>query len=382
MSLFVDFGTMKSRFENFLEVGKPPLRSLIESAVIFDKISIPTNDFLPLAVLLATLGEKNVTALLDEGILTFSRLKGGVGYLGNGAGLSDFAVSSHTGTPMAFCGPLDEAVHILLGGLNIQSNKAAMAYRVIEATVEFGIKDDFRDFKNEVYQDCRTLFPKYAHEDLDRAPGILADQVTILSSLPDPTATREIDQILRVAHAHIEARSAVAAGATDIYTSGHVSEIFQLKTEALVKRDQVIREADPLEALFVLREIADIPNIGEYVLQDRDGLSSILKLRASTNAVQFRAWFHENVRADPTKIGAEYAKLLKSVPWIQSVKAKKIRLMAQAAAGIATSYVDPLTGFLTGLSLNAVDSFVVDSVFKGNSPKYFLEDLQRIKKQP
>jgi hypothetical protein len=66
------------------------------------------------------------------------------------------------------------------------------------------------------------------------------------------------------------------------------------------------------------------------------------------------------------------------VPFVQSALGRTIRYFAQAAAGVAALPLDPLVGLGASAAVGAVDSFIVERMFKGSSPKVFMERLEQI----
>lgn len=118
MSCLADFGDPNQRYQNFLQRGLPPFRTLIESILLFDKVTIPTNDFMPLGLLLGVLGEDYVAELLDQDIVGFARFIGSVAYVGNGSGVRVINIAAADKvTPKAFSAPTDTAITELLKGI-------------------------------------------------------------------------------------------------------------------------------------------------------------------------------------------------------------------------------------------------------------------------
>jgi len=56
-------------------------KSLCDYLLLHDQILIPTQDYLTAAGLVRILGEHNVISLLEEGRLSFIRLRGAYGYV-------------------------------------------------------------------------------------------------------------------------------------------------------------------------------------------------------------------------------------------------------------------------------------------------------------
>ena len=84
------------RLARFLHFAAGPFKRLIESLILHPRTVIPTEDFLSLLGLIEMIGERNVISLLEEGRIQFIRLRGGIGYVGGGRGLSHFHIGSPT----------------------------------------------------------------------------------------------------------------------------------------------------------------------------------------------------------------------------------------------------------------------------------------------
>jgi hypothetical protein len=70
---------------------------------------------------------------------------------------------------------------------------------------------------------------------------------------------------------------------------------------------------------------------------------------------------------------------LQEVPGIQSATGRTIRFLAQVGVGAASAIaLDAAVGFAASMAAGAIDSFLVDRMFGGSSPKVFLERLQKL----
>ena len=58
------------------------------------------------------------------------------------------------------------------------------------------------------------------------------------------------------------------------------------------------------------------------------------------------------------------------MPWIQRLPSKTLRVAITLGTGLV-----PILGLITSL----FDTFVVDRLFRGKSPKFFIDDLTNIK---
>jgi hypothetical protein len=159
-----------------------------------------------------------------------------------------------------------------------------------------------------------------------------------------------------------------------VYTADQVSQLYKSGLSRVASR------LDYGSQYTELREIADLPDIAELALTDKTKLQDILKLRNSSSGLAFRKWFHENCMGDPIGTAREYASILQEIPKVQSAPIKTIRFLATAAVGIMTLPLDPLIGLGAATVASSVDGFLVDRIFKGASPKIFIERLSDIAK--
>ena len=375
MSCLADAGNSNERYQQFLQVGKSPFKCLIESLLLFDQIVIPTNDFMPLSLIAGVLGERALQRLLDEDAVKFARFKGSLCYLGNGGGVSVFQVgSAEHNAPIYFSAPLDEATRAAIDAVNANLDKKKTAELATRATAEFSIEvEELRTMTYSQIKKSPRVIKAKGLVDVRRLKGIQPNQVRLLSGVLQEGQDDDIFQVLRVAQACVEVKAAATTDCNDIYTSDQVSELFR---GALTRASG---SAHPGNAYVELRELADLPDVGELVLHDKDLIEGILNLRNSTAGVQFREWFQENVRTDPGYVAREYAKMLQQVPGIQSGTARTIRFLAQVGVGAASAVaLDAAAGFVAGAAAGAIDSFLVDRMFRGSSPKVFLEKLQKL----
>ena len=375
MSCLADAGDPNERYQQFLRVGKPQFKCLIESTLLFDQIVIPTNDFMPLSLMAGVLGERALLRLLDEDTVRFARFRGSLGYLGNGGGITVFQVGSAVqNVPKYFSAPLDEATRAAIEAVNANLDKKKLAELTTRATAEFSIEvEELRTMTYGQIKKSPEVIKAKGLVDVRRLKGIQPNQVRLLSGVLQEGQNDDIFQVLRVAQACVEVKAAANTDCDDIYTSDQVSELFR---GALTR---ATGSAHPGNAYVELRELADLPDVGELVLQDTGLLESVLKLRNSTAGAQFRGWFQENVRTDPTNVAREYAKLLQEVPGIQSATGRTIRFLAQVGVGAASAIaLDAAVGFAASMAAGAIDSFLVDRMFGGSSPKVFLERLQKL----
>lgn len=381
MACLADFGDPNRRYQRFLQNGRPAFRNLIESILLFDKIVIPTNDFMPLGLLLGVLGAETTTRLLTEDVIKFARFPGFVGYVGNGGGISVNRIKSPDNeTWLGESASTEEVLEWLVAGVPTIRDKRKLRDLGLRSTIEFSLQDNNVGFAKVVYDQVAQIpdvLSGYGWIELNRLPGIKPNEVRILGTTLGSDREDDISQVLRVARACIEARAAQVAGCDDIYTSDQVGKLFQKGFRVLAER------AKPSGSYEIIKKLAGLPDVGELALQHTSIIEDLLRLRSSASGAQFRSWFHEKCRTENAEMLArEYASVLKSVPFIGKSGPKTIRFATQVGLAALMLPFDPLVGLATGATVGAIDTFLVERIFKGATPKIFLEQLANTARSP
>jgi hypothetical protein len=123
----------------------------------------------------------------------------------------------------------------------------------------------------------------------------------------------------------------------------------------------------PYENLWAVSEVNGIPDFAAFDPANGNAFREFLKVARGKNAASFRQWFHARPTADRAQIVKAYIELLREVPWTQSLPSRLLRFAVTTVAGFVPG---------AGLVASVLDSFVVDALLKGNSPKYFVDDLK------
>ena len=92
----------------------------------------------------------------------------------------------------------------------------------------------------------------------------------------------------------------------------------------------------------------------------------LLRVLSSRQADEFRQWFQNKKGLSEVEIITEYIALLKQVPRIERLPSKILRFAITTAAGFF-----PVVGNL----VDVFDSFIINRLFRGRSPKFFIDDL-------
>lgn len=335
--------------------------------MLHDQIIIPTNDYLTAAALIELLGEAAVIELLEADQLRFIRLRGLFGYM-QGVG--------REGTLSTFEDPekrrpqdssIEESIYAGLSTVKPtvkESEKLAKLIATNSHPVEMSqvvsaIRDNaFADFRHSPLWRDRYVAKK---PEMFKLPGSNKNTVTMLGPPTDPSK-KPIDALLALTLSNIELYLSNEFSCVSMSTGSPIGDCLDLKSSQ-GKKDHPGRHR-----LWSFLEIASVPNLAAVTLADKSKFSDVLKLTHSRNAGVFKEWFHQNAILTDTEIKARYVDLLHEVPWAQTAPIKVIRFAI-------TNLLDmkfPAMGKVAG----TLDSLLLDKVLKGNSAKYFVEDLR------
>jgi len=371
-NMSVVFNIDGQQLNRFLKHNIPSVQIFIESILIHDEIIIPIQDYLSLAALIHLLGEPAVLQLLELGCLKFVRLKGMLGYF-RGSEEDGNLLALGTLGKKAFDATRTEAINAAFSVLSTSlENHKLLLDLAIQATNEMEMSSIVGEIREEAYADLQNTslwHDSYSLGDtqLKKLPGLEPMSVRTLGLGSNPEKD-VIDGLLSIALANIELCLAQKLNCIDSSTASPIGHILKIKAK------RILPTIESAEAFTYLREITNIPNIGGAVLEDRSLFQKILNLRESRNGEQFRQWFHANSRSDEKTLATEYIKLLHDIPLIQSKKSRVMRFVVTSSIGAI-----PGIGTLLGIGAGAVDSFFIENWLKGNSPKFFIDDLRRFK---
>ena len=296
-----NFADPNTRYQLFLQNGKPRFTHLLDGFLLYNEIVVPTQDFMSLTLLVGVLGKRAVIDLLEGCDLRFIRLKGGISYVGNGGGLLPFEMLDDHQMATACFASDEDAIAWALGGLNPPATDPALVKAVLARTTTIDpnqMKDEVRD---ETYMDIlrsRHLRDIFAirNTNLARLAGIKDNEVRCYGG-PDADSRKndEIDIVLDICAANVELRLAQFAKCDDSSTANSVGHLLKAKVERIFGNEV------PFESFVHLMELDGIPDIASVVLESEiDNRSSrlvdIIKLKRSKDGAEFRNWFHENCR--------------------------------------------------------------------------------------
>jgi len=366
--LVYNFDDPNLRYKKFLSRGRPSFKRLIESILLYDNIVLPTQDFLTLTVLIGVLGEDEVIELLRSKAISFLRTKGSLAYMGNGGGIQSYLIGGPKEPLEPFCAPIDEAIDWALKGLEVKPKNKKLPQLVAEATTEFELSKVANQIKHETYLDIlgsaelRNYFA-IRNTELDKLAGVKPNGVRIFGGRDSNWQGDEIDIVMALTSTNLELRMMEMTNSDDGITDNPIRMLLEAKAQRTLQRSSDV-------AFTELKEISELPDIGEVVLNKQVPLHKILEISKSNDASKFREWFHENCRKDTVTSAKEYSNLLKQVPLVQKLPSRIIRFIVTNIAGV----VNPTAGIGAGL----VDSFFIDKLLQGSSPKFFIEKLEQL----
>ena len=342
-------------------------RSVCENLVLHDRLLIPTNDYLTACGLTLILGEDNFIDLLETGQVTFLRLRDTLGYVrGEGRdGTLVCMVDPNERRPHS--SPIEESVR---AGLEVISGKIRERQKLQSLITRQSVSLESRELLDVVTRDSiadlrQTSLWKDEYElsdpNLVALPGVKKMQVRILGENTGQDPDDIVNALLSIAFCNIELTLSQRFNCESICSALQLGSLVDLKARRLMS------QATPFDKLWSLCEVNGVPDLGTFDPAEGIKFQQFLKVVRKKNACDFRKWFHDRQVVDPLQIVKEYVEVLNQIPWTQTTSVRILRFLVTSLAGI----VPPV-----GLAASLLDTFLVDRLLKGSSPKFFIEDLQ------
>ncbi len=374
MWMYFTFENGQPRCDRFLASAKPVFKSLLEGALLYDEIVVPTQDFLALTVLVGILGKQAVIELVESETLKFVRLKGTFAYANNDLGVVAFHMSGE-GKEYPFCAPTEQAITVALTSAPGQSNDPGFVRKILDATTEVRAMELENVLRQETMNDikstylrshfamCDDLRSRYA--ELGRAQA--EAKMHIMTDKHGESDAPEIYGIISVLRMNLDLWLAQHVGCVDGTSSGPIGHVLKGKTERSLAGQAATT------SFATLRQVADLPDLGAGIMAGQIKVDQLIKLAKTRRGEQFRQWFHDACRDDPILVAKEYVTLLREIPRAQSLPIRILRFLAVNAVGLIPGF-----GTVANFTIGVVDSFFIESWLKGNSPKYFIDDLRQL----
>ncbi len=356
-----------SHLARYLERKSVIIKSLCEDLILHDQILIPAQDYLTACGLILIVGEKGFIELLERDKLKFIRTRGAMGFT-SGKGPSElinFYVGKKRHTSNC---PFEEAVDL---GLKVIEDRIKEKKKLHELIVQnsFPIESSeiLKAVNRESVRDLKCTNLWRAQYESGNPDSIILPKKnkTTVGVLGTNNPGKNIETALL----------ALATYNSDLYLADkfdcqNTSPFYPVGDLLDIKQNRLLKNTGYSDKLWKLIEIDGVPDLSQIDFAQGSNLSVLLNVVSNKNVKDFRDWFHANHELSEIEILQEYIGVLNHVPWIQSPLSKKLRYVVTSTAG----YIPVL-----GQAVSLFDTFIVDRLFKGKSPKFFIDDLTNIK---
>lgn len=342
-------------------------QSLCEQLLLHDQIIVPTQDYLTAAGLIALFGERTVIDLLESERLKFIRLRGLFGYVRGSGSDGGLATFSDPDGQRPQDSPLEASIYAGLDAIQsplVERDK--LARLLAEKSHPMELSQVLGAVRDNAYADLRKTplwhnYYSFHKPGLLKLPGMQKMQTRVLG--PNTNASdNPVDALLALTLTNIELYLSKQFDCASMSTGSPVGDCIELKLGHLQ------RGHPGRNRLWSFLEVANVPNLASVTLADSSRFSDLLKLTQNRNARVFREWFHQAAPLSEKEIYARYVDLLHEVPWAATAPVRVLRF----AISLALDSLNPIVGKVADVA----DAFLLDRLLRGNSAKYFVEDLR------
>jgi len=351
-----------THLDNYLKNKQKIAKNICEGLALHDQICIPIQDYLTACGLISILGEKNTISLLEFDQIRFLRSRHQLTFLKARHLPKDIGLSSPI-EPHPWSSPNDESIALALSELEkrIQiKNRKLLERLLLQQTDSIDIHDCLKEIK-------KNTFKTFRHTSVASKPinNFLGDtptghvQATTLGN--DPL---DVNNPIKV----------IIGLATVFYETHLLNKYNCSSSSSTVDFNNLIGLTTPLcipsksENLWAITELHKIPDLGEIILQDNDYCQKVIEITRSSNATQFREWFHNNKNLSAKEIQQEFVCLMDKEPWFKSSIGSVI---CWGTVTLAGAVYGPLAGIPLGLANKLL------GMVNGQSPKYFISELKK-----
>lgn len=372
------YKTVSSRLTAFFNVDgghlarylkrKPVIiKSLCEDLILHDQILIPTQDYLTACGLILIIGEKGFIELLERDKLKFIRTRGGMG-LASGKGPSELANFYIQKKQHPSVSPIEQSAEAGLTVIESRIKEKKKLHKlIVQNSIPIESSTILKAVKHESVQDlkCTNLWrPKYE----SNSPNCI--------NLPK--SNKITMQVIGTSDPGKNIRNALLALAiynSDLYLAErfkcqNTSPFYPVGDLLDIKENRLLKSTGYSDKLWTLLEVNGVPDFSKIDFTQGSNLSDFLNVATNKNAKDFRNWFHTNQELSEKEILREYICALQRVPRIQRLPSKTLRFVVTSGAGLIPGL---------GQAISFFDTFVVDRLFRGKSPKFFIDDLTNVK---
>lgn len=364
--LTAQFNVDGGHLQRYLDNKQIITKSFCEDLILHDQILIPTQDYLTACGLILIIGEKGFIELLEREKLKFVRTRWGFGFI-SGKGPAEIGIFGDPDKMRPMDSPIDQSVS---AGLNVIEGNLKDKKKLHECIVQNSYSIEWSAILDAIKQESirdlkytKTWNSRYESNNPNYILLPKSQKVNVRVIGPKFDPQRNIsDTLLALTQYNSDLFLANKFSCQDIspfYPMGDLLEI---------KNNRIINEIGHTENLWTLFEVNGVPDLSQFVLTQESNMSDLLKVATNKNATDFREWFHRNQELNEKEILREYLSVLKQVPTIQRFPLKSLRFIITTVTGFV-----PVLGQIAGV----FDSFIIERIFKGRSPKFFIDDLTK-----
>jgi len=342
---------------------------LAEALLIADEILIytpATNQ--ALVILLKWFGENNLVKLLEEKVIKFILLPGLVMYY-NSEQISTGIVSGkpgftwvtgrHSEKDKSWIDPFESAQYALRQQTKLSAERINnLARKTEEVTKKYEPEEIFpKAFE------LADLEIKYLHKEGLLLPNLHKGQ---LNDLP----FEYHGQYLNIVNPHVYFLLAATVETSILDINEKNQNYYQTKLH--FKEGNRIIEG--FKSILEYEGMVDVPSLFTI---NKISFDDIITIRQNKNNIRFRKWFNSiNNKKDVPELLREYtAALPKNISGYTSYKMARMAIsmgLSCLTGGLASIFIEP--------GITAAESFVLDKISIGWSPRLFINEINKIKK--
>ncbi|MBA7607539.1 hypothetical protein ES703_14698 [subsurface metagenome] len=355
--------------KRYLERKSVITKSFCEDLILHDQVLVPTQDYLTACGLILIIGEKGFIELLERDKLKFIRTRRVFGFVRGKGPDGGLAIFKDPNNQRPQDSPLEQSVH---AGLSVIKDRIKEKKRLHEIIVQSSFSIEWATIldavRRESIQDLKQTElwnPEYEYDkpDILALPGMKKMQARVIGPGHDPKRNI-VDTLLALTLYNSDLYLAEKYKCQDTSPFYPVGDLLDIKEKRLLK------STGCSDKLWTLLEVNGVPDFSQIDLTQGLTLRAFLNVVTNKNAKDFRNWFHQNQELSEKEIVREYIGVLQRVPWIQRLPLKTLRFVVTSSAGLVPGL---------GQAISFFDSFIVDRLFSGRSPKFFIDDLTNIK---
>ena len=364
-SLTAHPNTAGTHLDNYVKNKHQIAKDICEALILHDQIYIPIQDYLTACGLVSILGENNTISLLESDQIRFVRARHQLIFVKSRHLPGEIGLmTAQEGHPSS--SPHNRSIALGLDVLeNIipLKNRKSLERLLAQQTDSVNIDDYLKDIKKT----ARSIFR--------RTPVASKPMNDFLGELPDGRAQVNM---LRVSPLDINNPIQVMIGLASIYYETNLLKKYNCSSNSsAVDWNNLSGLTAPgtsssAENLWSITELYKIPDLGEVLLSDGSYCKKIIKITRSSDAAQFRQWFHDNENLSTKEIQQEFVALTDKEPWFKTPVGSYLCWGIPIMVGF-------VIGPLAGIPLSLANKLL--GKVKGQSPKYFISSLCKITPQ-